>query len=98
MVLSMLSTPFIIARNPSFREAGGKRLAAAVAADDDDRAQTINTAQHVIICGYGRCGQNLLACWVRASLPGAGPGPGSRPTATAAGDSVVFGDAARCKR
>jgi len=59
--------------------------------------KTINTAQHVIICGYGRCGQNLARILEREGIPymALDLDPDRVRQAAAAGDSVVFGDAAR---
>src|SRR6201991_4922390 len=59
--------------------------------------KTINTAQHVIICGYGRCGQNLARMLEREGIPylALDLDPDRVHQAAAAGDSVVFGDAAR---
>ena len=97
MVLSMLATPFIIMYSNRIVRAGGERLAAAVGADDDDRPQAINTEKHVIICGYGRCGQNLARMLEREGIPymALDLDPDRVRQAAAAGETVVFGDAAR---
>jgi CPA2 family monovalent cation:H+ antiporter-2 len=59
--------------------------------------RTINTSKHVIICGYGRCGQNLGRMLEREGIPyiALDLDPDRVRQAAAAGDSVVFGDAAR---
>jgi CPA2 family monovalent cation:H+ antiporter-2 len=59
--------------------------------------KTINTARHVIICGYGRCGQNLARMLEHEGIPylALDLDPDRVRQAAAAGDSVVFGDAAR---
>ena len=59
--------------------------------------KTINTNKHVIICGYGRCGQNLARMLEREGIPymALDLDPDRVRQAAAAGDSVVFGDAAR---
>ena len=98
MVLSMLATPFII----MYADAIVRKL---VASDWMQQSlqmtsiarKTINTAQHVIICGYGRCGQNLARILEREGIPylALDLDPDRVRQATAAGDSVVFGDAAR---
>src|SRR5438132_7337055 len=59
--------------------------------------KSINTNKHVIICGYGRCGQNLARMLEREEIPymALDLDPDRVRQAAAAGDSVVFGDAAR---
>ncbi|SCK62288.1 monovalent cation:H+ antiporter-2, CPA2 family [Variovorax sp. HW608] len=98
MVLSMLSTPFIIMYS--------NRIVRRLVASDwlqqslqmtTIARKTINTAQHVIICGYGRCGQNLARVLEREGIPylALDLDPDRVRQAAAAGDSVVFGDASR---
>ena len=61
MVLSMLATPFIIlySNRIVMRLSASDWLMQSVR-DDDDRASARSTpSAHVIICGYGRSGQNL---------------------------------------
>ncbi len=98
MVLSMLATPFIIMYS--------NRIVRKLVASDwlqqslqmtTIARKTINTAQHVIICGYGRCGQNLARMLEREGIPylALDLDPDRVHQAAAAGDSVVFGDAAR---
>ena len=98
MVLSMLATPFIVMYSNTIV----RRL---VASDWMQQSlqmtsiarKTINTSQHVIICGYGRCGQNLARILEREGIPymALDLDPDRVRQAAAAGDSVVFGDAAR---
>ena len=98
MVLSMLATPFII----MYSNAIVRKL---VASDWMQQSlqmtniarKTINTSKHVIICGYGRCGQNLARILEREGIPylALDLDPDRVRQAAAAGDSVVFGDAAR---
>lgn len=98
MVLSMLATPFIIL----YSNAIVRKL---VASDWMQQSlqmtsiarKTINTARHVIICGYGRCGQNLARILEREGIPymALDLDPDRVRQAAAAGDSVVFGDASR---
>jgi len=59
--------------------------------------KSINANQHVIICGYGRCGQNLARMLEGEGIPymALDLDPDRVRQAAAAGDSVVFGDAAR---
>src|SRR5690606_33560148 len=51
----------------------------------------------VIICGYGRCGQNLARMLERESIPylALDLDPDRVRQAAAAGDKVVYGDATR---
>jgi CPA2 family monovalent cation:H+ antiporter-2 len=59
--------------------------------------RSINTSRHVFICGYGRSGQNLARVLEREGIPtiALDLDPDRVRQAAAAGDSVVFGDAAR---
>jgi CPA2 family monovalent cation:H+ antiporter-2 len=59
--------------------------------------KSINTTKHVIICGYGRSGQNMARMLEREGIPymALDLDPDRVRQAAAAGDSVVFGDAAR---
>jgi len=98
MVLSMLATPFII----QYSNAIVRRLIASDWLQQSLQTtqiarQTINTTQHVIICGFGRCGQNLARILEHENVPyvALDLDPDRVRQAAAAGDSVVFGDAAR---
>ena len=86
MVLSMLATPFIFmySNRIVMRLSASDWLLQSVA-DDDDRRAAINTEAHVIICGYGRSGQNLarLLEAEKHRLHRAGPRP--RPRAPGRG-------------
>ena len=59
--------------------------------------KSINVNKHVIICGYGRCGQNLAQMLTNEGIPylALDLDPDRVRQAAAAGDSVVFGDAVR---
>jgi CPA2 family monovalent cation:H+ antiporter-2 len=74
MVLSMLATPFIIMGSNSIvmRLVSSEWLQASLQMTRIAR-QAINASEHVIICGYGRCGQNL-----RAAGPAMTAGPARR--------------------
>jgi CPA2 family monovalent cation:H+ antiporter-2 len=98
MVLSMLATPFIVMYS--------NRIVLKLVASDwlqqslqmtTIARKSINTNRHVIICGYGRCGQNLARMLEREGIPymALDLDPDRVRQAAAAGDSVVFGDAAR---
>jgi len=98
MVLSMLATPFLIMYS--------NRIVMKLVASDwlqqslqmtTIARKSINTREHVIICGYGRCGQNLARMLEAEGIPymALDLDPDRVRQAAAAGDSVVFGDAAR---
>lgn len=98
MVLSMLATPFLI----GYSNAIVMKLVASDWLQQSLQMTTIarksiNTSQHVIICGYGRCGQNLARLLEREGIPymALDLDPDRVRQAAAAGDSVVFGDASR---
>jgi CPA2 family monovalent cation:H+ antiporter-2 len=59
--------------------------------------QSMAAEQHVVICGYGRSGQNLARLLEQESIPfiALDVDPQRIREAAAAGESVVFGDAAR---
>jgi CPA2 family monovalent cation:H+ antiporter-2 len=98
MVLSMLATPFLIQYS--------NRIVMKLVASDwlqqslqvtSIARQSINTSGHVLICGYGRCGQNLARMLEREGIPylALDLDPDRVRQAAAAGNSVVFGDATR---
>ena len=98
MVLSMLATPFIIkySNRIVLKLVAGEWLLQSLQMTDIAR-KSINTSKHVIICGYGRCGQNLARMLEREGIPylALDLDPDRVRQAAAAGDSVVYGDAAR---
>ncbi|MCW5234936.1 cation:proton antiporter [Verminephrobacter eiseniae] len=98
MVLSMLATPFLIMHS--------NRIVMRLVASDwlqqslqmtSIARKSINTSGHVLICGYGRCGQNLARMLEHESIPymALDLDPDRVHQAAAAGDSVVYGDATR---
>jgi len=98
MVLSMLATPFIVMYS--------NQIVMKLVASDwmmqslqmtTIARKSINANKHVIICGYGRCGQNLARMLEREGIPymALDLDPDRVRHAAAAGESVVFGDAAR---
>ena len=98
MVLSMLATPFLIMYS--------NRIVMKLVASDwlqqslqmtSIARKSINTSKHVIICGYGRSGQNLARMLEREGIPymALDLDPDRVRQAAAAGDSVVYGDATR---
>jgi monovalent cation:H+ antiporter-2, CPA2 family len=98
MVLSMLSTPFIIMYSNTIvmKLVSSEWLQQSLQMTTIAR-KSINANKHVIICGYGRCGQNLARMLEREGIPymALDLDPDRVRQAAAAGDSVVFGDAAR---
>jgi CPA2 family monovalent cation:H+ antiporter-2 len=100
MVLSMIATPFIVMYS--------NRIVARLSASDwmmqsvaltTIAKKSIATEAHVIICGYGRSGQNLARLLDGERIPymALDLDPDRVRQAAAAGQSVVFGDAARLK-
>ena len=98
MVLSMLATPFIVmySNRIVMRLSSTDWMLQSVAMTTIAK-RSINTEAHVIIAGYGRSGQNLARL-----LDGEGIqymaldlDPDRVRQTAAAGQSVVFGDAAR---
>ncbi len=98
MVLSMLATPFLIM--------GSNRIVMRLSATDwlmqsvqltTIAKRAIRTEAHLIICGYGRSGQNLARLLDQEHIPymALDLDPDRVRQAAAAGQSVVFGDAAK---
>ena len=98
MVLSMLATPFIILHSNTLvmKLVASEWLQQSLQMTSIAR-KSINTSQHVIICGYGRCGKNLARMLEKEHIPymALDLDPDRVRQAAAAGDSVVFGDAGR---
>jgi CPA2 family monovalent cation:H+ antiporter-2 len=98
MVLSMLATPFLVlySNRIVMRLSATDWLLQSVAMTTIAK-RSINTAAHVIIAGYGRSGQNLARLLDGEKIPymALDLDPDRVRQAAAAGQSVVFGDAAR---
>ena len=98
MVLSMLATPFIIlySNRLVMKLVSSEWLKQSLQMTTIAR-KSINVNKHVIICGFGRCGQNLARMLDLEGIPymALDLDPDRVRQATAAGESVVFGDAAR---
>lgn len=98
MVLSMLATPVIIqwSNRIVMKLVASEWMMQSLQMTNIAR-KSINTSKHVIICGYGRCGQNLARMLEQEGIPymALDLDPDRVRQAAAAGDSVVFGDAAR---
>jgi CPA2 family monovalent cation:H+ antiporter-2 len=98
MLLSMLATPFIVERS-------GQIVRNWTRSDWMHRAmevhniavQSMAADKHVVICGYGRSGQNLARLLEQESISfiALDVDPQRIRDAAAAGESVVFGDAGR---
>lgn len=98
MVLSMLCTPLVIMHSNRIvmKLVSSEWLMQSLQMTTIAR-KSINANRHVIICGYGRCGQNLARMLERESIPymALDLDPDRVQQAAAAGDSVAFGDATR---
>ncbi|MEO8024450.1 cation:proton antiporter [Polaromonas sp.] len=98
MVLSMLATPFIVmySNRIVMKLVSSEWLQQSLQMTTIAR-KSINTERHVIVCGYGRCGQNLGHMLEGEGIPyiALDLDPDRVRQAAAAGDSVVFGDAVR---
>ncbi|MEY3887310.1 MAG: Glutathione-regulated potassium-efflux system protein KefC [Pseudomonadota bacterium] len=98
MVISMLATPFIIMN-------ANQWVMKWVASDWLQQSlemtqiaqKSINTEKHIIICGYGRCGQNLAKLLKSQNIAymALDLDPDRVNRAIAQGDKVAYGDAAR---
>lgn len=98
MVLSMLATPllFIYSNAIVMKLSANDWLLQSVALTSIAK-KSIKAEAHVIICGYGRSGQNLARLLEAEQIPymALDLDPDRVRQAAAAGQSVVFGDAAR---
>ena len=98
MVLSMLATPFLIQYSNHIvnKLSASDWLLQSVALTTIAK-KAIRTEKHVIICGFGRSGQNLARLLEREGIPymALDLDPDRVRQAAAAGQSVVYGDAAR---
>lgn len=98
MVISMLLTPLIIMNSNRIvmKLVSSEWLQQSLQMTSIAR-QSINANKHVIVCGYGRCGQNLARMLEQAGIAyiALDLDPDRVSQAAAAGESVVFGDAVR---
>ena len=98
MVLSMLVAPFMIQYSDriALRVSSTEWLRQSLALTQI-ATRTMATRGHVIVCGYGRSGQNLARLLDQESIAyvALDLDPDRVREATAAGDSVVYGDATR---
>jgi len=98
IVLSMLIAPFLIEHSEKMaRRFSTTEWMNRATQLTNIAAQNIAEEQHVILCGYGRSGQNLSRLLEKESVPfiALDLDPIRIHDAAAAGESVVYGDAAR---
>ena len=98
MVLSMMATPFIIMSSNALvmRFSASEWMMQSLQVTTIAK-KSIRTEAHVIIAGFGRSGQNLARLLEQEQIPymALDLDPDRVRQAAAAGQSVVFGDAAR---
>jgi monovalent cation:H+ antiporter-2, CPA2 family len=98
MVLSMLIAPFVIHRSEAIvrRWAANEWMERAMQLHNI-AVRSMAAHEHVLICGYGRTGQNLARFLEQEKIAfiALDIDPQRIREAVAAGESVVFGDAAR---
>jgi CPA2 family monovalent cation:H+ antiporter-2 len=98
MVLSMMATPFIIMHANQWVMKWSASDWLEQSLEMTQLAQkSINTEKHIIICGYGRCGQNLAKLLKTQEIPylALDLDPDRVNRAISQGDHVAYGDAAR---
>ena len=97
MVLSMLSAPLIIQyAEPIVRKLTANDWLARAAQVTQIAAKTMTRQDHIVICGYGRSGQNLARMLEAEDIPYlALDSDPERVREAADGGSVVYGDASR---
>ena len=98
MVLSMLAAPFILQRSESIvRRFSANEWMMRAMQIHNIAVQSMAANEHVVICGYGRSGQNLARFLEQEKVPviALDLDPQRISEAAAAGEQVVFGDAAR---
>jgi len=96
MVLSMLSAPFLIqAAEPLARRLTANDWLARAAQVTQIAVRTLARQDHVIICGYGRSGQNLARLLEAEDIPYIAIDSDAQRVREAADASVVYGDASR---
>jgi CPA2 family monovalent cation:H+ antiporter-2 len=98
MVLSMIIAPLLISRTESLVQLlSGSDWTNQAKHVHDIALKSFGKAGHVIVCGYGRSGQSLTRLLEAENMPyvALDHDPERVKAAAAAGESVVFGDAAR---
>ena len=98
MLLSMVASPFIVEESEHMvrRWIGSAWMQQAMALHNI-AVQSMGATEHVIVCGYGRSGQNLARLFEQEEVRfiALDLDPQRIREAAIAGESVVFGDAAR---
>ena len=98
MLLSMLSAPFLIqySERIALRVSSSEWMMQSLALTQI-ASRTMATRGHVIVCGYGRSGQNLARLLEQESIAyvALDLDPDRVSEAQTAGESVVYGDATR---
>jgi CPA2 family monovalent cation:H+ antiporter-2 len=98
MVLSMLIAPLLISRMDTLtRLIAGSEWAGRAKEVHDIAVKTFGKAKHVILCGYGRSGQNLARLLEAEGITfiALDADPERIRAVAASGVSVVYGDASR---
>jgi CPA2 family monovalent cation:H+ antiporter-2 len=98
MLLSMLAAPLVIDSSEQVvrRWSRSEWMIRAMQVHDI-AVRAMDTAEHVLVCGFGRSGQHLARLLAKEGIPliALDVDPQRIREAAAAGESVVFGDAAR---
>ncbi|MBT0570329.1 monovalent cation:proton antiporter-2 (CPA2) family protein [Curvibacter sp. CHRR-16] len=98
MVLSMMLTPFVILNSNRIvlKLVSSEWLMQSLQMTHIAR-QAMSAKEHIIICGFGRCGQNLGRILEQENIPylALDLDPDRVRQAAAAGHSVVYGDSIR---
>jgi CPA2 family monovalent cation:H+ antiporter-2 len=98
-VVSMVVSPFLIRQNGRIADFIFPRDTPIGSGNERELAATRETAQreHVIVCGFGRVGQNLARVLERQGFEyiALDMDPGRVRAARQAGDPVIFGDGAQ---
>jgi monovalent cation:H+ antiporter-2, CPA2 family len=98
LIVSMLLSPFLVEHSEQLvRKVGASEWMSRAMELHNIAIRTMETERHVIICGFGRSGQNLARFLEQEEVPyiALDLDPQRVKEAAAAGESVVFGDAAR---
>ncbi len=98
MVLSMLLAPFLLQHGERLaRQLGGGAWLEQARGVHEIAQKSFGVSKHVILCGYGRSGQNLARILEAEGVPfiALDHDPSRVKAAAAAGDNVVFGDCTR---
>ena len=98
ILLSMLIAPFMIEYSEHIaRHVSGAEWLARAMELHQIAVRSMAVDRHVVVCGYGRCGQNLARLLDQESIGyfALDLDPSRVREATAAGDAVVYGDAGK---